>query len=127
MNRSTPRCCGGVSQMLKALGLAGVNQPCHGNTSGVGAHSSHVIGAPRVVAIYWDQYFTDKPAAVSTMNQFISDLVNGPYIDGLKEYGVSRGSFAGSVAINMTTYPTPNSQNPGVAFSENQMQSQLIA
>jgi len=27
----------------------------------------------------------------------------------------------------MATYPTPNSQNPGVAFSESQMQSQLIA
>ena len=113
-------------QLLKVRGLAGVNQPCHGNTFGVTGHGSHVIPGPRVVVIYWDQYFTDTPAAVTVMNQFITDLVTGTYIDGLGQYGVGRGSFQGSVVINMATYPTPNSQNPGVAFSESQMQAQLV-
>ena len=78
------------------------------------------------MVIYWDQYFTDTPVAVTAMNQFITDLVTGTYIDGLGQYGVGRGSVQGSVFINMATYATPNSQNPGVAFSESQMQAQLV-
>jgi len=27
--------------------------------------------------IYWDQYFTDTPAAVTSMNQFVTDLASG--------------------------------------------------
>jgi hypothetical protein len=117
-----------VSQLLKVKGLAGVNQPCHGNTSGVVKHNFglSVIASPRVVVIYWDQYFTSTPEAVTTMNQFITDLVTGTYMDNLSEYGVGRGSLQGHVVINVTTFPTPNSQHPGDPFSELQMQTQLI-
>ncbi|MBV9536143.1 MAG: hypothetical protein JO321_12100, partial [Solirubrobacterales bacterium] len=77
--------------------------------------------------IYWDQYFTDTPEAVISMDQFVSDLANGSYWDGLIQYGVGTASLHGDVVIDMKTYPTPNSQHPGQTFSEQQMQTQLIA
>ena len=71
------------------------------------------LRSPKVVVIYWDQDSTDTPVAVTAMNQFITDLVTGTYIDGLGQYGVGRGSFQGSVVISMATYPTPNPPQPG--------------
>jgi hypothetical protein len=116
----------GVSQSLLAAGATGVNAACHGNTAGVSSHNGHVIGNPRILLIFWDQYFTTTPAAVSTMSQFVSDLVTGPYMLGLNQYGVGMGSVVASVVINMANYPTPNSTSPGVPFSEDQMQAQLV-
>ena len=59
------------------------------------------------------------------MDQFVSDLATGNYWSGLAQYGVGSCSLQGHVVINMKSFPTPNSQNPGKAFSESQMQSQL--
>jgi hypothetical protein len=78
------------------------------------------------VLIYWDQYFTNTPAAVTSMDQFVSDLASGGYWSGLGQYGVGSVSLQGHVVINMSRYPTPNSRNPGIPFTEAQMQSQLI-
>jgi len=79
------------------------------------------------VAIYWDHYFTTVSDSVVTMNQFITELVTVTYMDGLSQYGVGRGSFQGAVVISTINFPTPNSQHPGVTFSEDDMQRQLIA
>jgi hypothetical protein len=87
----------------------------------------HVVPNPRVVLIYWDQYFHDTPAAVTSLGQFLSDLVTGSYWDGLSQYGVGASSFQGNVVIDMTKYPTLNSTKPGQSFSESQMQAQLVA
>jgi hypothetical protein len=129
MIKRSPCGCGGVSLQSDpgVVAEAGVNSICHGFLGGVTAHQNHVVPNPRVVLIYWDQYFTDTPAAVTSMDQFVSDLATGNYWDGLSQYGVGAASFVGHVVINMTTFPTPNSQNPGQAFSASQMQSQLIA
>ena len=125
MSKTNPCGCGGLSLRPGAPG--GINQPCHGYTGGVEPHQGHVTPNPRIVVVYWDQYFTNTPAAVQSMDQFLSDLATGGFWDGLRQYGVGAASFAGHAIINMTTYPTPNSQNPGQAFSETQMQNQLIA
>jgi hypothetical protein len=130
MQRKTPCGCGSLA--IKSGPLdddddgGGVNQTCHGFLGGVSGHQGHVVTNPRIVVIYWDQYFTDTPAAVTSMGQFVSDLATGGYWDGLRQYGVGSASVAGHAVINMKTYPTPNSQNAGKAFSEAQMQSQLI-
>jgi hypothetical protein len=127
--RKSPCGCGGVSLRSDFRGqrAGGVNQPCHGFLGGVTAHQSHIVPNPRIVLVYWDQYFTNTPAAVTSMDQFVSDLATGGYWGGLGQYGVGGASLQGHAVINMKTFPTPNSQNPGQAFSETQMQSQLIA
>ena len=59
--RKNPCGCGGVSLRsdFKERAGGGVNQPCHGFLGGVSAHESHVAPNPRIVLIYWDQYFTE--------------------------------------------------------------------
>ena len=59
------------------------------------------------------------------MNQFVSDLATGNYWSGLGQYGVGTATLAGHVVIDMKAWPTPNSKNPGKAFTEAQMQTQL--
>lgn len=88
---------------------SGVNSQCHGYFDGVSQHASHIIPNPQVFIIYWDSYFSTIPAAVASMNQFVSDLVTGTYIDGLAQYGVGQGGLIGSIVIDMTKYPAPAS------------------
>lgn len=124
MEKKRPCGCGGVSLKL-GQNASGVNNVCHGFTGGVTAHQGHVVPTPKVVLVYWDQFFTDTSAAVTSMDQFASDLASGNYWDGLGQYGVGAASIQGHVVIDMKTFPTPNSQHSGQAFSESQMQSQL--
>jgi hypothetical protein len=100
-----------------------VNEPCHGYTGGVSAHDGHVTPNPKVFVIYWDPYFTSTPAAVNSMNQFVSDLTVGNYINGLAQYGVFPGALLGSTVINMTKYPAPRTR----PLTEDELQSQLVA
>ena len=109
------------------LYLGGVNSVCHGFTGGVTSHQSHVCPNPKLVFICWDQYFTDTPAAVTSLTQFGNDLCQGGYWRGLSQYSVGAPTLQGVVVINMKNYPTPNSKHPGQPFSESQMQSELIA
>lgn len=115
-----------MSEMKGTQPGGGVNSPCHGFLGGVIAHQAHVVPNPRIFLIYWDQYFTNTPAAVVSMNQFVSDLASGNYWEGLNQYGVGGASFVGHVVIDMNVYLTPNSQNPNQPFSESQMQNQLV-
>ena len=127
-NSKSPCGCGGVSSVRSDLGgvAASVNGSCHGFVGGVSGHQKHVVPKPQVVLIYWDQYFTDTAAAVTSMDQFVSDLATGGYWSGLRQYGVGAAGLSGHAVINMTKYPTPNSQNPGKPFSESQLQAQLV-
>jgi hypothetical protein len=121
--------CGEVSQRANAKPEdmdGGLNSVCHGFLGGVNAHQSHVMPNPKIVLIYWDQYFTDTPDAVTSMDQFVSDMATGNHWPGLGQYGVGSASLQGHVVIDMKTYPTPNTSNPGKSFSESQMQTQLI-
>ena len=121
------KCGCGLSGNRRGQRGAGVNSTCHGNLGGVSAHGGHVIVQPKVVAIYWDEYFVHNPGAVSTMNQFLTDLVTGTFMEGLSQYGVGPGTLQASFVIDPNDFPTPNTQNPGVAFKEADMQNQLLA
>lgn len=121
--------CGGVSQRMLKPGekdAGGINGRCHGFLGGLDPHKGNVMPNPKIVAVYWDQYFTDTAAAVTTMNQLLSDLCSGGYWAALGQYLVGQASFQGSVVIDMKKYPTPNTGSPGKAFSESQMQAQLV-
>jgi hypothetical protein len=98
----------------------GANGGCHGYGGGVQAQGGLVLSAPSVTVIYWDPYFTSTPAAATLMNQYITELLGGTFMNGLQQYGVGRGTLAGSVTIDMTTYPAP------ATIDENGLKSQLV-
>jgi len=78
-NSKSPCSCGGVSSARSDLGgVAGaVNSACHGFVGGVSGHQKHVVPNPQAVLICWDQYFANTAAAVSSMDQFVSDQATG--------------------------------------------------
>jgi hypothetical protein len=86
---------------------AGPNAPCHGFTGGVTSHNRHVVQNPRVVIIYWDSSFATNPEAISSLNQLVSDLLIGSFMEGLAQYEVNLGSVVGSVVIDNARYPIP--------------------
>ncbi len=87
---------------------AGVNNCCHGLTTGVTSTGRRVMHHPRVVLIFWGNYYRTNPDAVSIGTQFITDLITGPFMNGLAQYGVGRGS----VAITMVIDTDPNAPAP---------------
>jgi len=62
--------------------------------------------SPKVYAIYWDEYFQANPKAVYTMDQFFSQILTGPYMRQLGQYGVGQGQFLGSIVIVPGSDPT---------------------
>ncbi len=65
--------------------------------------------------------YRTNPDAASFAIQLISDIVTGPFMNGLVQYGIGRGSVAGSVVIDT------DSNNPApAALDESQAQAQLI-
>ncbi len=59
----------------------------------------HVMTSPRVYAIYWDAYFKRRPDTVRYMNRFFQVILRGPFMRGLRQYGVGPGRLAGSTVI----------------------------
>lgn len=100
----------------------GVNQNCHTYTGGVKANQKHVMRAPRVVIIFWGHYYTTNSDVVSAGVKLISDLVTGPFKNGLVQYGVGQGSVAGHIVIDTNQ----NSPAP-MTLDENQAQTQIIS
>jgi hypothetical protein len=94
------RCCGGVASISHASG--GTNSGCHGNTGGVTAHQKHIITAPRIVLVPWDDFFVNTAGAPDVATQFMTDLVSGLFMNGLVQYGVDRGSVAATFPISST-------------------------
>lgn len=83
------------------LGRCGeVNNPCHGWTGVVPGNRHHVMASPRVYAIYWDDYFTQNPDAVELMSQFFREILAGPYMHQLAQYGVGAATLSGSVVVS---------------------------
>jgi hypothetical protein len=76
-----------------------VNSGCHTYTGGVKAGKKHIMRTPQVVAIFWGQNSND----VTPLGQLLSDLITGPFMNGLVQYGVDRGS--------VTTIPVNDDQN----------------
>jgi hypothetical protein len=99
----------------------GVNDKCHNYTGGVKAHQKHIMRNPRVVVILWGHYYRTNPNAGAFAVKLISDLVTGPFMNGLVQYGIGRGSFAGQIVIDT------DQNNPAPAsLDETQVQDQLM-
>ena len=99
-----------------------VNGICHGYTGGVKANQKHVMGNPHIVVIFWGHDYETNSDDVSAVEQLITDLVTGPFMNGLVQYGVGRGRVAGHFVIDTNKdHPAPTTLN------EKQAQAKIIS
>jgi len=99
----------------EAAVVEGVNDECHSWRGHLDKHGGLVLGQPRVVAVYWDSFFTE--AAQLRMNQFIRDIAETDWMAGLVQYGVHKLQLAGSFVID---------DQPVGRLSRDQLEQRLI-
>lgn len=61
---------------------------------------SHIMPNPRVVPILWGHDYVANPATTKAVEQMVSDLVTGPFMNGMAQYGIRRGSTVTPVIID---------------------------
>jgi len=74
---------------------AGVNDCCHGWTGGLRPNAKHITRNPAVYVLFWGNYYETTPDAMTYGVQLVTDLVTGPFMNNLAEYGIGRGSVVG--------------------------------
>jgi hypothetical protein len=67
--------------------------------------SSHTMPNPWVVPILWGHDYVANPATAKLIEQFVNDVVTGPFLNGVAQYGVRRGRVANPVVIDDTNPP----------------------
>jgi hypothetical protein len=86
----------------KALGSTScVNFCCHNFTGQLPANDKHLIWAPHIVPVMWGHYYALNPAAVTALVKLLTDLVTGPFMNGLSQYGVRRGTVLNACVIDI--------------------------
>ena len=68
-----------------------------------------VMHFPRVQPIFWGDYYQSDPKLIPLIEQTLSDLISGPFINGLAQYGIKRGFVLKPIIIDVTTNPAPAS------------------
>ena len=66
---------------------------------------SHIMPNPNVVPILWGHDYVANPATTKLIEQMILDIVTGPFMNGLAQYGIRRGSVSAPVIIDDTNPP----------------------
>lgn len=61
---------------------------------------SHTMPNPRVVPILWGHDYVANPATAELIERLVADLVTGPFMNGLAQYGIRRGSVATPIVID---------------------------
>jgi hypothetical protein len=117
-----PPCGCGVSSLEGGPGGA-TNSICHCYTGGVSVGGGRRIRVPRIVLVLWDHFFITNPAAVTNAQQLITDLVTGPFMNGLVQYGISRGSLVNTITLDTNTFPAPTNWDS----NGNNDQAQVLA
>ena len=87
------------------------NEGCHGNTDGVQPNDKAILANVRVVLIGWGKFYSDHPEAMDNAAKLCSDVVTGPYFNGLAQYGVGRGSFDRRITVPDNSPPSTLSQD----------------
>jgi hypothetical protein len=67
---------------------------------------SHVMPNPTIVPILWGHDYVAYPDTAKLIEQMISDLVTGPFMNGMAQYGVRRGSVAPAIIIDDKNPPS---------------------
>jgi hypothetical protein len=63
------------------------------------------MAVPHVIPILWGQVYAENPTTVTNISDMLSDLVTGPFMNGMAQYGVQRGTVAPPIVINDPSPP----------------------
>lgn len=69
------------------------------------ANISHIMPKPLVVPIFWGHDYVANPTTANNLQQMLSDLVTGPFVNGLAQYGVQRCSLVAPSFIDDSSPP----------------------
>jgi hypothetical protein len=113
--------CGcGVSR-LRADALTGdTNSICHDFTGGLQPNDRRRLRRPSIVLVLWDNFFASAKAQ-ATAKQLITDLVQGPFMNALVQYGIGDGVLANTIVLDTTTHPAPGNWDNGSEDDKNQV------
>lgn len=98
--------CGCVSS-FRDEGGGDTNNQCHTFTGGVSPNDRRRLRSPAIVLVLWDEFFTNKPKAATFSQQLVNDLVAGPFMNGLVQYGIGDGSITGTITLDTKQHPAP--------------------
>jgi len=66
----------------------------------------HIMPNPHVVPIFWGHEYVANPATVNEVQTLISDLVTGPFMNNLAQYGIARGKVHTPIIIDDQNPPS---------------------
>jgi hypothetical protein len=64
------------------------------------ANIDHIMPRPVIVPIFWGHDYVTNSATSNQLKQMLSDLVTGPFMNGLAQYGIHRGSILAPIIID---------------------------
>jgi hypothetical protein len=76
---------------------------------------------PTLQPILWGSYYKSDPAVLQYVDQLFVDLVAGPYMNAMAQYGVRQGVVQPPIFIDVHKYPAPTS------IWNTDLQTQLLA
>lgn len=97
------------------------NGDCHVDQSGVNSNEKAVIANARVVVYCWGSFYDRHPDALTYAEALCKDLVTGPFLNGLAQYGVGRGS------VKVAGRFVDTLKAPPATLSEDEAQKALLA
>jgi hypothetical protein len=81
------------------------------------ANIDHIMPKPVVVPIFWGHDYVANPNTTNNLQKMVSDLVTGPFMNGLAQYGIQRGTMLAPVIID--------DQNPPMTITYRDTNNQL--
>jgi hypothetical protein len=87
---------------------------------------THIMPKPLVVPIFWGHDYVTNPTTAQYLQQMISDLVTGPFMNGLAQYGIQRGSMQAPIIIDDTNPPATIIYYDGNKQLQDDITKQLI-
>jgi hypothetical protein len=117
--------CGCVSRLRVESAGGDTNSNCHSFTGGLQPNDRRRLRNPAVVLVLWDNFFATNPKAVTVAQQLVTDLVRGPFMNGLVQYGIGDGSLAGTIPLDTGNHPAPATWDSGADDDKNQVSQWL--
>jgi hypothetical protein len=110
MRRKHKGRCPCVSSRHPSGARLDTNDSCHNFTGGVQLNpGTGRLCQPQVVLVLWDHFYISTPQAVTQAQLLFTDLVGGPFMNGLAQYGIARGSLHSTIVLDTATHPAPAS------------------
>jgi hypothetical protein len=65
----------------------------------------HIMPNPKVILILWGRDYATNQVLADNIKRMLSDLVTGPFMNGLAQYGVARGQMIDAIIIDDNNPP----------------------